>query len=94
MRNNPGFASSGMASKLRLRSRSTGWRTFLGDAEITCASLAEQAAHQLAWRSTCYLSEELGHAFMTLTDEATGLYLCSTPYAPGAEYGIPLGPAP
>jgi dTDP-4-dehydrorhamnose 3,5-epimerase len=41
-----------------------------------------------------YLSEGLGHAFMALTGEATVMYLCSTPYAPGAEHGIhPLDPA-
>jgi dTDP-4-dehydrorhamnose 3,5-epimerase len=41
-----------------------------------------------------FLSEGLGHAFMALTDEATVMYLCSTPYAPGREHGVhPLDPA-
>jgi dTDP-4-dehydrorhamnose 3,5-epimerase len=41
-----------------------------------------------------FLSEGLGHAFMALTDDATALYLCSTPYAPGREHGVdPLDPA-
>jgi dTDP-4-dehydrorhamnose 3,5-epimerase len=31
---------------------------------------------------------------MALTDGATALYLCSTPYAPGREHGVhPLDPA-
>jgi dTDP-4-dehydrorhamnose 3,5-epimerase len=41
-----------------------------------------------------FLSEGLGHAFMALSDQATLLYLCSTPYAPGREHGVdPLDPA-
>lgn len=40
-----------------------------------------------------FLSEGLGHAFMALSDQATLLYLCSTPYAPGREHGVhPLDP--
>lgn len=40
-----------------------------------------------------YLSEGLGHAFMSLEDASTVLYLCSTEYAPGREHGIhPLDP--
>ena len=40
-----------------------------------------------------FLAEGLGHAFMALTDDATALYLCSTPYAPGREHGVnPLDP--
>lgn len=40
-----------------------------------------------------YLSEGLGHGFMALTDDATVVYLCSAPYAPGREHGInPLDP--
>ena len=34
-------------------------------------------------RRAVFLSEGLGHAFMALSDQATVLYLCSTPYAPG-----------
>jgi dTDP-4-dehydrorhamnose 3,5-epimerase len=41
-----------------------------------------------------FLAEGLGHAFTALTDGATALYLCSTPYAPGREHGVhPLDPA-
>lgn len=45
-------------------------------------------------RRAVFLSEGLGHAFMALTDQATVMYLCSTPYAPGREHGVhPLDPA-
>jgi dTDP-4-dehydrorhamnose 3,5-epimerase len=44
-------------------------------------------------RLALYLSEGLGHAFMALTEEATVLYLCSTPYDPAREHGVhPLDP--
>ncbi|GMA25083.1 hypothetical protein GCM10025864_28420 [Luteimicrobium album] len=44
-------------------------------------------------RRAIYLSEGLGHAFMSLEDDSTVLYLCSAPYAPGREHGIhPLDP--
>ena len=44
-------------------------------------------------RRAVFLAEGLGHAFMALTDGATALYLCSTPYAPGREHGVdPLDP--
>jgi dTDP-4-dehydrorhamnose 3,5-epimerase len=39
-------------------------------------------------RRALYLAEGLGHAFMALTELATVLYLCSTPYAPAREHGI------
>lgn len=39
-------------------------------------------------RRAIYLSEGLGHAFMSLEDGSTVLYLCSTGYNPGAEHGI------
>ena len=39
-------------------------------------------------RRAIYLPEGLGHAFMSLEDDSTVLYLCSTPYAPGREHGI------
>ena len=39
-------------------------------------------------RRGIYLSEGLGHAFMSLEDGSTVVYLCSTPYAPGREHGI------
>jgi len=45
-------------------------------------------------RRAVYLAEGLGHAFMALSDHATVMYLCSTPYAPGREHGVdPLDPA-
>ncbi len=45
-------------------------------------------------RRAIYLAEGLGHAFMSLEDDSTVLYLCSTPYAPGREHGVhPLDPA-
>jgi dTDP-4-dehydrorhamnose 3,5-epimerase len=41
-----------------------------------------------------FLEAGLGHAFTALSDEATVVYLCSTPYAPGREHGVyPLDPA-
>ena len=44
-------------------------------------------------RRAVFLSEGLGHAFMALSDEATVIYLCSTPYSPGREHGVhPLDP--
>lgn len=45
-------------------------------------------------RRAIFLSEGLGHAFLSLEDDSTVLYLCSTGYAPGREHGInPLDPA-
>jgi dTDP-4-dehydrorhamnose 3,5-epimerase len=45
-------------------------------------------------RKTVYLSEGLGHGFVALTDDATVMYLCSTPFNPSAEHGVnPLDPA-
>ena len=44
-------------------------------------------------RRAVYLSEGLGHAFTALSEEATVIYLCSTPYSPGREHGLhPLDP--
>ncbi|NTW41682.1 MAG: dTDP-4-keto-6-deoxy-D-glucose epimerase [Cellulomonadaceae bacterium] len=44
-------------------------------------------------RRAIYLSEGLGHAFLSLEDDSTVLYLCSTPFTPGREHGIhPLDP--
>jgi len=44
-------------------------------------------------RRAIYLAEGLGHAFMSLEDDSTVLYLCSTGYNPAAEHGIhPLDP--
>ncbi len=39
-------------------------------------------------RRAVFLSEGLGHAFMALSDQATVLYLCSTPYTPAGEHGV------
>jgi dTDP-4-dehydrorhamnose 3,5-epimerase len=45
-------------------------------------------------RRALFISEGIGHAFMSLTADATVMYLCSTPYAPGIEHGVhPLDPA-
>lgn len=41
-----------------------------------------------------YISEGLGHAFMSLVDRSVVTYLCSAPYSPGREHGInPLDPS-
>ena len=45
-------------------------------------------------RRAVYLSEGLGHAFLSLQDGSTVVYLCSEPYAPTREHEIhPLDPA-
>jgi dTDP-4-dehydrorhamnose 3,5-epimerase len=44
-------------------------------------------------RRAVFISEGLGHAFLTVSDEATVVYLCSTPYAPQTEHSVhPLDP--
>lgn len=44
-------------------------------------------------RRAVYLGEGLGHAFMSLQDASTVVYLCSELYAPEREHGIhPLDP--
>ena len=35
-----------------------------------------------------FIAEGLGHAFSALSPEATAVYLCSTPYAPGREHTV------
>src|SRR5947208_747824 len=46
-----------------------------------------------ASRRAVFLAEGLGHAFTAISDEATVIYLCSTPYSPGREHGVhPLDP--
>jgi dTDP-4-dehydrorhamnose 3,5-epimerase len=46
-----------------------------------------------ASRRSVFLTEGLGHGFVTLSDEATVIYLCSTGYAPDREHGVyPLDP--
>ncbi|QAY63368.1 dTDP-4-keto-6-deoxy-D-glucose epimerase [Xylanimonas allomyrinae] len=45
-------------------------------------------------RRAIYLAEGLGHAFMSLEDDSTVMYLCSAGYNPGHEHGVhPLDPA-
>ena len=45
-------------------------------------------------RRAIYVSEGLGHAFYSLEDDSTVLYLCSATFAPGREHGIdPRDPA-
>jgi len=39
-------------------------------------------------RRAIYIPEGLGHAFLSLEDDSTVMYLCSTGYAPGREHGI------
>ena len=39
-------------------------------------------------RRAIYVGEGLGHAFMSLEDSSTVLYLCSAGYTPGREHGI------
>ncbi|GGK79303.1 dTDP-4-dehydrorhamnose 3,5-epimerase [Sphaerisporangium melleum] len=44
-------------------------------------------------RRGVYLAEGLGHAFMVLSEQATVVYMCSEPYAPGHEHGVdPMDP--
>jgi dTDP-4-dehydrorhamnose 3,5-epimerase len=44
-------------------------------------------------RRAVFIAEGLGHAFMALSEQATVVYLCSEPYAPGREHGVhPLDP--
>jgi dTDP-4-dehydrorhamnose 3,5-epimerase len=44
-------------------------------------------------RRSVFLTEGLGHGFRALTDEATIVYVCSTPYNPDREHAIhPLDP--
>jgi dTDP-4-dehydrorhamnose 3,5-epimerase len=45
-------------------------------------------------RRQVFIAEGLGHAFLSLADGSTAVYLCSTGYAPEIERGIdPLDPA-
>ncbi len=39
-------------------------------------------------RRSIYLSEGLAHGFLSLQDDSTVMYLCSTPYAPQREHTI------
>jgi dTDP-4-dehydrorhamnose 3,5-epimerase len=65
------------------------------DLRVGSPSFGRWAAVQLddQTRRALYISEGLGHAFAALSDQATVLYLCSTPYAPAREHGVhPLDP--
>jgi dTDP-4-dehydrorhamnose 3,5-epimerase len=45
-------------------------------------------------RQALYLAEGLGHAFASLADDSTVVYLCSSSYSPDREHGVnPLDPA-
>ena len=66
------------------------------DLRLGSPSFATWKAVQLGdqARRAVFISEGLGHAFAALSHEATVMYLCSTPYAPGIEHGVhPLDPA-
>jgi len=39
-------------------------------------------------RRAIFISEGLGHMFVSLEDGSTVMYLCSAPYAPGREFGV------
>lgn len=39
-------------------------------------------------RRAIFISEGLGHMFVSLEDDSTVVYLCSAPYAPGREFGV------
>lgn len=39
-------------------------------------------------RRAIFVSEGLGHMFVSLEDDSTVVYLCSAPYAPGREHGV------
>ena len=39
-------------------------------------------------RSAVFIEEGIGHGFAALSDEATVMYLCSTPFAPDREHGV------
>lgn len=44
-------------------------------------------------RRCLYIAEGLGHAFLSLEDDTTVVYLCSEQYNPGHEHGVhPLDP--
>ncbi len=65
------------------------------DLRVGSPGYGRWAAVPLNAESRCavFIAEGLGHAFITLSDEATVLYMCSTPYAPAREHGVhPLDP--
>ena len=66
------------------------------DLRVGCPTIARWKAVQLDDEKRCavFISEGLGHAFVALSEQATVMYLCSTPYAPGIEHGVhPRDPA-
>jgi dTDP-4-dehydrorhamnose 3,5-epimerase len=65
------------------------------DLRVSSPSFARWEAVRLddQSRRAVFIAEGLGHAFITLSDEATVIYLCSTPYRPEREHGVhPLDP--
>src|ERR1019366_2151569 len=65
------------------------------DLRVGCPTFARWKAVQLddEKRRAVFISEGLGHAFVALSEQATVMYLCSTPYAPSVEHGVhPLHP--
>jgi dTDP-4-dehydrorhamnose 3,5-epimerase len=45
-------------------------------------------------RQALYIAEGLGHAFLSLADDTTVIYLCSSSYSPGRDHEVnPLDPA-
>lgn len=66
------------------------------DLRVGSPTFARWQAVQLDDRTRCslFLAEGLGHAFMTLSQHATVLYLCSSSYFPAREHAVhPLDPA-
>ncbi|PZS17167.1 MAG: dTDP-4-dehydrorhamnose 3,5-epimerase [Pseudonocardiales bacterium] len=59
------------------------------DIRVGSSTFGEWDAVQLddVDRRAVYLSEGLGHAFMSLADGSAVTYLCSTGYNPGGEFG-------
>ncbi|GAB3988690.1 dTDP-4-dehydrorhamnose 3,5-epimerase [Actinoallomurus acanthiterrae] len=65
------------------------------DLRVGSLSFGHWEAVRLDDETRCgvYVAEGLGHAFMSLTDDATVVYLCSQPYLPAREHGVhPLDP--
>jgi dTDP-4-dehydrorhamnose 3,5-epimerase len=66
------------------------------DLRVDSPGFGRWAAVQLddETRRALYIAEGLSHAFVAPSDQASVLYLCSTPYAPTREHGVhPLDPA-
>ncbi len=66
------------------------------DVRVGSPTFGQHAAVELdaEAHTATYIPEGLGHAFVALSEWATVLYLCSTPYAPDREFGVnPLDPA-